>query len=66
MQSYYLVLKKTIIRWPKKTNKTERFKIKTWGEFNIVILKVNKSIMIEWKITIYLNPKSKATSCKTY
>jgi len=22
--------------------------------------------MIEWKITINLNPKSKATSCRTY
>ena len=42
------------------------FKVKTWGEFNIAILKENKSTMIEWKTTIDLNPKSKVTSCRIY
>ena len=46
-----------------KTNETNRFKVKTWGGFNLAILKVNKSIMIKWKIIIELNSKSKATSC---
>ena len=40
-------------------------KVKTWGGFNLTILKVNKSTMIEWKITLDLKPKSKATSSKT-
>ena len=53
-------VKKTVIWWPRKTNETDHFKIKTWEGFNLAILKVNKSIMIEWKITINLNSKSKS------
>ena len=49
-----------------ETNETNHFKVKTWGGFNIAILKVNKSTIIEWKITIDLNPKSKITSSRTY
>ena len=65
MQKYYLVQKSkedsNMI-----TQETNHFKVKTCGGFNLVVLKVNKSTMIEWKIIINLNPKSKATSCKTY
>ena len=42
-----------------KTNGTNRFKVKTYEKFNLAFLKVSKSTMIKWKITIYLNPKSK-------
>ena len=40
--------------------------VKTQGGFNLTILQANKSTMIKWKITINLNPKSKATSFRTY
>ena len=50
---------KTIIWLSKKTYETNRFKVKNLGKINPTILKVNKSTMIEWKITIDLNPKSK-------
>ena len=50
----------------KKKNETNRFKIKSLGEFNLTILKVNKSTMIKWKITIDLHLKSKDTSCRAY
>ena len=53
-------VEKTVIWWPRKTNETNCFKVKTWGGFNLTILKVNKSTMIEWKITIDLNSISKA------
>ena len=47
-----------------KTDKTNRFKVKTWREFDIAILKVNQ---IHYKrievFTIRFNPKSIATSC---
>ena len=42
------------------------FKVKTYRRFNLTILKVNKFTMIEWKIIIDLNSKSKANSNKTY
>ena len=32
----------TTIWWPKKTNETNRFKVKTWRGFDIVILKINQ------------------------
>ena len=32
----------TTIWWPRKTNETNRFKVKTWGGFNLTILKVNQ------------------------
>ena len=62
MQTYCLVRKgkENSKWWPKKTNETNPFKIKIWGGFNLTILKVNKSIIID------LNPKSKVTSCRTY
>ena len=50
----------------RKTNETNRFNVKSWGGFNLTIPKVNKSTMIEWKIIVDSNPKSKATSCRTY
>ena len=48
-------VKKTVIWWLEKTNETNCFKVKIWGGFNLTILKVNKSTMIEWNITIDLN-----------
>ena len=53
----------TTIWWPKKTDETNRFKLKTWRWFNIAILKV-KQIHYKWieVFTIRFNPKSIATS----
>ena len=52
----------TTIWWPRKTNKMNCFKIKTWGWFDLTILKVKQ---IHYKrieiFTIKLNPKSIAT-----
>ena len=47
-------INKTMIWLLRKTNETNHFKVKTWGGFNLTILKVNESTMIEWKITIDL------------
>ena len=32
----------TMIWWPRKINETKRFKVKTWGGFDLIILKVNR------------------------
>ena len=52
-----------MIWWPRKTNETNRLKVKTWGGFNLAILKVKQ---IYYKIievfTIRFSPKSIATS----
>ena len=32
----------TMIWWPRKINETKRFKEKTWGGFDLIILKVNR------------------------
>ena len=54
----------TMIWWPRKTNKTNCFKVKTWRGFNLAILKIKQ---IHYKrievFTIRFNPKSIATSC---
>ena len=54
----------TTIWWPRKTDETNCFKVKTWGGFDLVILEVKwihyKRIEI---FTIRFNPKSIATSC---
>ena len=53
----------TTIWWSRKTNETNSFKVKTWGGFDLVILKVKQ---IHYKrievFTIRFNPKSIATS----
>ena len=53
-----------MIWWPRKTNETNHFKVKTWGEFGLTILKVKK---IHYKrieiFTIRFNPKSIAILC---
>ena len=63
MQRYGKV-NNTMIWWPKKTNETNRFKVKTWRGFDLVIRKVKQ---IHYKrievFTIRFNPKSIATSC---
>ena len=51
---------------PRKTNETNRFKVKTWEGFDLTIFTINKSIMIECKFTNDLTPKSNATSSRTY
>ena len=38
-------------------NETNSFKVKTWGGFNLTILKEKKFTMIEWKFTIDFLPK---------
>ena len=52
-----------MIWWPRKTNETNCFKVKTWKGFNLAILKVKQ---IHYKriefFTIRFNPKSIATS----
>ena len=54
----------TTIWWPRKTNETNYFKVKTWRWFNLTILKVKQ---IHYKrievFTIRFNPKSIAISC---
>ena len=54
----------TTIWWPRKTDEMNRFKVKTWGGFDLTILKVKQ---IHYKrievLTIKFNPKSIATSC---
>ena len=32
----------TMIWWPRKIDETKRFKVKTWGGFDLIILKVNR------------------------
>ena len=32
----------TMIWWPRKINETKRFKVKTWGGIDLIILKVNR------------------------
>ena len=49
---------KTVIWWPRKTNETNRFKVKTWRGFNLAILKENNFTIIEWKIALDLEFKS--------
>jgi len=52
----------TTIWWLRKTNETNYFKVKTWGGFNLTILKVKQ---IHYKrievFTIIFNSKSIAT-----
>ena len=52
-------------KWPKKTDETNHFKIKTRGGFDLTILKVKQ---IHYKrievFTIRFNPKSIAISCR--
>ena len=52
-----------MIWWPKKTNETNYFKVKTWRGFNLAFLKIKQ---IHYKriefFTIRFNPKSIATS----
>ena len=53
----------TMIWWPRKTNETNRFKVKTWRGFNLTILKVNQIHYQRIKVfTIKFNSKSIATS----
>ena len=68
MQTYYLVqkIKDDSNMITQENQWYQPFQGKTWKGFSLVILQVNKSIMIEWKITIDLNPKSKAIFCETY
>ena len=42
-------IKNTKIWLLRKTNETNRFKVKTWGGFDLTILKVNKSTNKELK-----------------
>ena len=51
------------IWWPKKTEETNCFKVKTWGGFNLPILKVEQIHYKRFEVfTIRFNPKSIATS----
>jgi len=63
MQRYGKV-NNTMIWWLKKTNETNRFKVKTWRGFDLVIRKVKQ---IHYKrievFTIRFNPKSIVISC---
>ena len=53
----------TTIWWPRKTNETDRFKVKTWRWFNLAILKVKQIHYKRIKVfTIRFNPKSITTS----
>ena len=53
----------TTIWWSRKTNETDRFKVKTWGGFNLAILKVKQIHYKRIKVfTIRFNPKSITTS----
>ena len=38
-----------MIWWPKKTEETNHFKVKTWGEFNLAIFKVKQIYYRELK-----------------
>ena len=69
MQTYYLVRKskEDSIMMTQKNQWNQPFLGKNPAkDFDLAILKINKSTMIEWKIKIDLNPKSKATSSRTY
>ena len=45
----------------RKTNETNRLKVKTWGGFDLTIFKVNKSTKRNWSFYERFNPKSIAT-----
>ena len=52
-----------IIWWSRKTDETNRFKVKISREFNLTILKVNQILYKRIEVfTIRFNPKSIATS----